>query len=286
MKQSYFLGLYSAVAVLFSIGTSAQDTSASADAAIKIIADKACECTRNISASQPKDAIIGQINSCISEAVKADKDFDAVQQYMQENCTRVATLMSTDAVKRDYSMSEDVRALQYYNAGKDFTRHEQFEKAIESYKKALKVDDKFAFAWDNMGLCYRKLGKYKEAISCYEKSYKLQPMGTTSVMNMGVAYTFLEDYKAASKAYEILIANHPKDPEGYFGAGKSYFLAGDHYKGVDNMLKAYKLYKDVKSPYLSDAAKMIETFYAELKQSGKEDVFKQAAKNNNIEIKM
>jgi len=285
MRHTYFLSLYCAMFLLGAGNVAAQDNTSSG-AAIKAFADKACECTMQISASQGKDALIIQINSCITAVMKENESFDAIQQYLNENCERVRTLMSTDAVKRDYSMSENVNALQYYNAGKEFTRHEQFDKAIESYKKALKADDKFAFAWDNMGLCYRKLGKYKEAISCYEKSYKLQPMGTTSVMNMGVAYTFLEDYKSAAKAYAILVTNHPQDPEGYYGAGKAYFLDGDYYKGVDNMLKAYKMYKEVKSPYVSDAAKMIESFYAELKQKGKEDVFRQAAKSNNIDIKM
>lgn len=322
MKHNYFFGICFALNLFFSLSTRAQDKAAIDTAAIKTIAEKACECTREIRIGLPKDSIISGINGCITAfimqdqmmgqngdmkklldealaakkdtvvgagttlTIVADKNFDEIQQYMQENCARVKTLMSTNDVKRDNSMSEDPKALQYYNAGIDFERYEQYNRAIDSYKKAVKADDKFAFAWDNMGLCYRKLGKYKDAISCYQKSYKLQPLGTTAVMNMGVAYTYMKEFKQAAKTYELYIATHPEDPEGYFGAGKSYFFDEDYYKGVDNMFKAYLLYKEVKSPYVSDAAKLIEIFYTELKQKGKEDIFMQAAKNNSIEIKM
>jgi len=320
MKHNYFFSFCCSIALVFCANAAAQEKSSSDDH-VKKIADKACECTREISIRIPKDSIVQGIKGCIYAAVMedqmtgadsqmekmletalaakkdtvvgsgetvtitVDKDFDQILHYMHSNCARVKTLMATDNVYRDNSMSKDKKALDFYSQGVDFARHEQYAPAIESYKKAVKADPKFAFAWDNLGLCYRKMGKYKEAISCYEKSSAIDPNGPTPIMNMGVAYTLLKDYKSAASAYEKLILLNPSDPEGYYGAGKSYYLANNYEKGLDNIFKAYRMYNDAKSPYVNDAAQLIEVFYTDLESKGKRDIFETVAKKNNIEIK-
>lgn len=288
---------------------------------IKTIADKACECTRDISERLSKDSIVSAINGCIYAAVienqtlaedsrmkklidaaitakndtvvgsgetftiTVDKDFDKIQRYMHKNCVRTKMLMSVDNVERDFSMTKDKKALEYYNQGVELARHEQYERAIESYKKAVKTDSKFAFAWDNMGLCYRKNGKYKDAINCYKRSHEIDPVAPTPLMNMGVAYIMLEDYKSAAKTYDELIKIDPENPEGYYGAGKSYYVLDEYEKGLDNMFKAYRMYTEMNSPYINDAGKFIEMYYGDLNAKGKIDIFNRVAKNNNIEIK-
>lgn len=320
MKHKYFFGFTCILTLAFSAGAAAQDASSSEDN-IKKIADKACECTKDISIRISKDSIVQSINGCIYAAVMedqvtsadskmkqmldtalaakndtvvgsgetvtivVDKDFDKIQRHMHNNCARVKTLMGTDNISRDKSMSKDPKALEFYNQGIDFSMHEQYEKAIESYRKAVKADPKFAFAWDNLGICYRRTGKYKEAINCYKKSHDIDPLGTTPLMNMGVAYMLLQDYKSAAAAYDKLIELDPEDAEGYYGAGKAYFLCNDYEKGLDNIFKAYRIYDQTKSPYVNDAGKIIEMFYADLNAKGKKDIFDKVAKNNNIEIK-
>lgn len=284
---------------------------------IERIAGEACECTDDISSAIPKDSIIAKINSCISSGILAiqmekmlgsldelkekaesstsdtvhkniviyaDEDFDEIQSYMRQNCERVKTLMATDDVQSKYSMSKDKKALEYYYEGIAYKDKENYDLAIVSFNKAVKQDKKFAFAWDNLGICYRKRGNYEEAIKCYERSLEIDPNGGLPLQNLPIAYEYLKDYKKAGECYEKLIKRNPKDPEGYFGAGRIFYLQGDLEKASDSMFKAYNLYEAAESPYIDDALQNLRFYYQELKKAGKEEVFKTIAKNNGIEL--
>lgn len=319
MKQTYFFRALMAL-LLVTACAQAQDKD---ETKIKALAEKACDCTKEISINQPKDSIVAKINSCITASIIADqtaqtmgemsklvtdvidsgvkkdtvigngktytiivdKDFDEIQEYMYKNCKRVKNLISTNNALMDYSMSKNKKALALYEEGVSYDTREMYDMAIVSYNKALKTDPKFGFAWDNLGLCYRKRGNYKEAIKCYEKSLELDPKGTTPLQNIAVAYEYLKEYKKASETYEKFITLHPDNPEGYFGAGRVYYISEDYAKGVDYMFKAYLLYTEVKSPYVNDAKQNLQYYYSDLKEKNKLDIFTQAAKNNKVDIK-
>ena len=51
------------------------------------------------------------------------------------------------------------------------------------------------------------------------------------------------------------------------------------------MFKAYLLYTKAKSPYVNDATQNLHYYYADLEKKGKLEIFKEAAKNNKIDIK-
>lgn len=309
------------VAVSIPVITFAQETADIAkEKSILAISEKACECTMKINTNQVRDSIVSKINSCITaeimqeqmkgmldnmgklvdEAVEAkndttvgqninyqiivDKDFEEIQQYMVNNCKAVSILMSSNDMLSKRSMSKNKKALAYYEEGIRYAQKEQYDMAIVSYNRAVKADSKFAFAWDNMGICYRRTGKYNEAIKCYAKSLEIDPMGKMPLQNTAIAYEFLKDYKKASATYDRFIRTHPNDPEGYYGAGRAYYYAGDYEKGIDNLFKAYKMYAEIKSPYLNDAQSALATFYKDLKDKGREDILIEAANKNGIEL--
>ena len=283
---------------------------------IKAIGDSACECTFDIPTNIVKDSIVAKINSCIrahimveqlsalnpliDEALKAkgdtvvgsgeniviyaDENFDAIQQYMFENCPNIKELLSTNNVERKHSMSKNKKALKYYEEGTAYEVNENYDMAIVSYNKAVKEDPKFAFAWDNLGLCYRKKNNFSEAIRCYEKSLEIDPDGTMPMQNLAVAYDYLKEYKNAGLAYERIIAHDKKNPEGYYGAGRAFYFDGNLEKGVDYMFKAYVLYGEISSPYITDAQNNLGAFYKDLEEKGKLKIFKDAAKKNGVEI--
>lgn len=316
MKIYFFRNLF--VLLLLPATVFAQDDAK--ENKIKLLAEEACNCAKEISVTLPKDTIVSKINTCITSkilmdqmksvfagidekaekesdttqvitekkekniVIYADENFDEIQAYLLSNCAAVKVLMGSDNKELKYSMSKNEKALKFYKEGQDYDNLKQFDRAVASYKKAVEADPKFAFAWDNLGVGFRKLGKYKEAIKCYKKSLALDPDGKTPLMNTGVAYMLLEDYKSASKAYADFIKRHPEDPEGYFGASKCFYIIEDYAKGVDYMFKAYKIYADTKSPYLSDARQVIGVYYNDLEEKGKLDIFMEAAKNNEIEI--
>jgi len=214
----------------------------------------------------------------------ADKNFKEIQDYMVTNCKRMKALINSEDLASDKSYSSNPEAYKYYSEGTKYAEKGKNEKAIESYKKAVKIDPEFAFAWDNLGLCYRKTNNYQEAIKCYNKSLEIDPYGILPLQNLAIVYEYQKDYKAAAATYVKLIESDYNNPEGYYGAGRAFYMSGDYEKGVDNMFKAYIKYTETKSPYVNDAANNLAVFYNELKEKGKEKIFEDIAKKNNVSL--
>ncbi|MEL1245989.1 tetratricopeptide repeat protein [Flavobacterium sp. DGU11] len=294
-------------AVLIMCGA-ARSQDSSDNAAIKALADKACECSASINGALAKEKVIEEINSCIrrntllSQLTKVNEDskksegtgekkeynitldenFKEIQAYLYKNCVVVQKLMAgTDQVV----LSENKKAMAFYEEGLQYTNIKNYDMAVVSYSKAVSADPKFVTAWNYLGLNYRRLNKYSEAIKCYQKSLDINPEGTMPLQNMAIAYELLNDDKKAAETYVAFTIKHPTDPEGYFGAGSIYYKMEEYEKGVDYMFRAYNLYKEAESPYVNDALENLKRYYADLNQKGKKDIFITAAKNNNIDLK-
>jgi tetratricopeptide (TPR) repeat protein len=287
-------------------------TATAQDDKVKEVAGLACDCVSKIQATGlSTEKVIEEINSCIrtnslmtklkavNEQSEKDKqsgdttkkeynitmgdDFKEVQTYLNKNCDAVKTLMAAN--KEVVALSKNKKAVKFYEEGLQYTKEKQYNLAVVSYSKAVKYDPEFVIAWNYLGLNYRRLNNYTEAIKCYKKSLELDPTGLMPLQNMAIAYQYLEDFKNAAATYEKFIALHKDDPEGYFGAASAFYSAGEFEKGVDYIFKAYKLYAEAESPYVNDAKQILFQYNTELKAQGKEEVFRQAAKNNDIELK-
>lgn len=183
-----------------------------------------------------------------------------------------------------YGKSKNKSAQNFYIIGQDFMDQKNFKLAIESFQLAIKEDPKFVLALDDMGVSYRQLDDYDNAIKYYKKSLEIYPEGNFALMNIGVAYTFKSDYKTAISYYQKLIEYHPDNAEGYFGAGKNYFMLKDDEKALDNIFMAHRIYTNENSEYVKDSEQFIGAIYQRMKSEKKEDLFKKIAEKNNISI--
>jgi tetratricopeptide (TPR) repeat protein len=206
-----------------------------------------------------------------------------LERYMMTNCKSMKPKMGASDLENYFSVSKNPEAQKIYSKGIKESEKGNYEKAITCFKKALDVDSLFAFAWDNMGLCYRKLSKYDEAIYAYSRSLNLDPLGQMPLLNMAVAYKYQKEYNKAIAAYERLAELDPNNPEVFYGIGQIYSEGlNDPENALQNMCKAYTLYVKQKSPYRTDAEKMIGIIYAEMKKQGKEERFEAILKENKI----
>lgn len=211
------------------------------------------------------------------------KYYYEIERYMTENCPSLKAKVATNDKLGEKSLSENLTAMVWYTKGLEYSKKENFVMAIESYNNAIKEDSIFTFAWDNLGLTYRKLKLYDKAIECYRKSLGIDPKGITALQNIAVVYQYREEHQNAIDAY-LRIADIDKDnPEIYYGVGQIYAMSLHEYeKGLDNMCKAYSLYIEQKSPYRTDAEKIINYIYVEMTRQGKEDKFNEILKSHNI----
>ena len=214
----------------------------------------------------------------------SDSDYEEIEAYLLETCGDMETVYFAEDETTENSYSDKDKAMDFYNQGLVAFDNQNYKKAISLYKKAVKEDKTFAFAWDNLGRTYRELGDYKEAVKCYKKSLRIDPKGGMPLMNIAVAYGYLEQFDKAKKAYRQYGKVFENNPETYFGLGRIYALDNDMENALDNMMQAYLLYQKINSPYIKDAEKFISILYTELENQGKVDAFNRIAKKYKIQI--
>jgi tetratricopeptide (TPR) repeat protein len=62
---------------------------------------------------------------------------------------------------------------QFYKA-QAYCELEQYDKAVEEYKKFLEYEKKDPSGWNNLGAAYIELEKYEDALPCFEKAIELE----------------------------------------------------------------------------------------------------------------
>lgn len=211
------------------------------------------------------------------------KYYFELERNLVQNCSSIKDKVVAENRRHFNSVSEDEKALEYYNKGQTESEKKEYAKAIAYYKKAVNVDENFAFAWDNIGVCNRYLGDYDEAIKAYEKSISINPYGLMPLQNLAIVYAYKKEYDKAISTYERLAKIDDQNPEVFYGIGQvCYQYTKEYEKSLQNMCKAYNLYVEQKSPYRSDAEKIVSLLYAEFKKEGKEIRFNEILEENKL----
>ena len=166
----------------------------------------------------------------------------------------------------------------------EFLQEGDVESAIEKFKKAVSIDEKFAFAWDNLGISYRKTKQYDKAIEAYKKSLEIYDQGRLPLLNIAITYNLNEQYEEAISHYEKFISIYSGDPEGYYGLGLILYTQDKEEEGLDNLIHAYTIYTAQNSPYRADAAKKIGYMYKDLQNKDRLDLFHKIADKYNLKV--
>jgi tetratricopeptide (TPR) repeat protein len=208
----------------------------------------------------------------------------SIERWLKDSCrTLNKILMVNDDIMSEKSLSKDPEAAAAYNKGLEFIRKDDYAGGIPWFEKAVATDPEFAFAWDNLGICYRRTNNLEKAEAAYKASLKIDPKGKTPLQNLPVVYQLQKKPDEALDIYNKLLEYYPGDPEVYYGVALIYFNnKKDMEKALDNMCKAYNIYIANKSPYRSDAEKVINMIYSQMKKDNKEDVFNRILKENKI----
>jgi stress-induced-phosphoprotein 1 len=66
-------------------------------------------------------------------------------------------------------------ATQFKDEGNEFFKQKQFDKAVESYSKAIEADPNSHVLYSNRSFAHNKLKQWKESLADAKKSIELQP---------------------------------------------------------------------------------------------------------------
>jgi tetratricopeptide (TPR) repeat protein len=120
----------------------------------------------------------------------------------------------------------------------------QFEDAINSYKKAIKINPDYAEAYYNMGIAQKDKGDLEEAIESYKQALKIKPNYVEAYYNMGNILKDKGDLEEAIESYKQALKIKPDHAGVYNNIGIALEYNGDLQGAVDSYKKAIEINSD------------------------------------------
>ncbi len=103
----------------------------------------------------------------------------------------------------------------YVKRGNEFYHESQWDKAIDQYLLAVKINPDSIRAWQNLGLAYQSKKDFKKAIATFEKIHGLYPEFTPAYISEGLLHAQLGSYAKAEKQYAKALRLEPDNLIGY-----------------------------------------------------------------------
>jgi tetratricopeptide (TPR) repeat protein len=129
----------------------------------------------------------------------------------------------------------------YRDRGLAYYYLKQYERAIEDYNKALELNPEYTLAYNNRGIAYRELKQYEKAIEDYNKALELNPEYASAYNNRGIAFRNLKQYEKAIEDYNKAIELNPEYALAYNNRGLAYYYLKQYERAIEDYNKALEL---------------------------------------------
>ena len=129
----------------------------------------------------------------------------------------------------------------FCNRGKAFADSGNYQKAMEDYEKAIKLNPFRPWAYVNRGIINKKLGNYQKAIEDYNMAIMIMPKYKTAYITRGTVHEASGNYQKAIEDYDMAIKSDPKDADAYYNRGISYGSLGNYQQALTDFTTAIKL---------------------------------------------
>jgi tetratricopeptide (TPR) repeat protein/transglutaminase-like putative cysteine protease len=94
--------------------------------------------------------------------------------------------------------------------------------AIELLKRAVEVDPKHKYAWNNLGLAYLAVRQNDDAVAAFQKATEVNPYDEFAFNNLGRAYWQERKYDEAAAAFRKQLEVNPLDKFAHANLGQMY----------------------------------------------------------------
>ena len=176
-----------------------------------------------------------------------------------------ATISIIAADEEKYTGSRNVKAMALYNLGSRLMYHgSDYAKAAGFLEEAVRLDDTFVEALDNLSVCYRRLGMYDKAIKCSKESIAVFPNGEVAHCNLALIYSLLDQNKDALYEYKKVKDINPANAEAFYGTAVIYYEQNELTRSLLNAAEAERLYRKTSNNLLGDAEELIGRIYLKM----------------------
>jgi len=155
-----------------------------------------------------------------------------------------AELNQLDRAIEDYKKAIELNqkfADSYNNRGAAYCELNQHARAIEDFNKAIAMNRNFAMAYNNRGLAYHRLNRHKKAIKDFNRAIELNPNYAESYNNRGVVFHELDQYESAIEDYRKAIVMNRNFAMAYNNRGIAYHELNQYEKAIKDFTRAIEL---------------------------------------------
>jgi len=165
------------------------------------------------------DDPIGHINlgDAYYSSGNNDKALEHYKKYLQldpqgDYVSDVQSVVSS--IQGGANLTTAMTADDYFDAGWNYEQGGNYEKAKESYFKALDIDPDHIYAHNNLGVLYMNIDKdYAKAAYHFLAALEVQPDYSYPIYNLALIYDIQERYEEALAKYKEFLQLEPNDPE-------------------------------------------------------------------------
>jgi len=115
------------------------------------------------------------------------------------------------------------------------------EKALASFKSALQLNPSYAEAHQNLGVALRMLRRHDEAIAQFKRALKLKPDYADAHNNLGIAFDELNQHDEAAACYRRALALKPNFADAHNNLGSVLKTQGRLNEAIQCYMQALKL---------------------------------------------
>jgi tetratricopeptide (TPR) repeat protein len=137
----------------------------------------------------------------------------------------------------------------YNSRGVAYDDKGNYERAIQDFSEAIRLDPNSEIAYYGRGYAYKKKGDYDRAIQDFNEAIHLNPSFERAYYDRGNAYIDKDDYDRAIQEFDDAIRLNPKDANAYNNRGVAYERKDDYGHAIQDYNQAILLNSNSTSAY-------------------------------------
>jgi len=138
----------------------------------------------------------------------------------------------------------------YNNLGLVYISKGEIRKALDHYRKTLKIKPDDCVAHTNLGTIYRNQGLWEKAKASYETCLQADPTYAIAYSNLGLVYVHSGDMQQAQALFEKAASLDPMANDAHLNLGRLFLQQKRYDESLTHFKKAIDIYPYDKNAYL------------------------------------
>jgi tetratricopeptide (TPR) repeat protein len=135
--------------------------------------------------------------------------------------------------------------VQFNEMGVANTQDGQYDRAIQNFDRAIRVNPKYTAAYYNRGAAYMRKGDRDRAIQDFARAITLDPKLDAAFVSRGLVYFIKGEYDHAIADFDHAIQLKPKSAEAFYLRGMARSNNGDSERAIMDFDRAIENFKIV-----------------------------------------